>query len=334
MEKIARQTPHAEVGRRTALRSGLFFGLGCGLGLMDTPPAHAAKEFTGRTITFASWGGAYQDAQVKAYCDPFGASTGATVLQDEPMDFAKLRTMVKMGHPVWDVADVTMQFLVDAEKGGLFAPINPNVVHVDRTRPEYHNEYGVADCVWSSNIAYSASAFPNGNGPSSWPEVFDVKRFPGTRTLEDRVSPTLEIALLADGLTPDTLYPLDVDRAFRKLDTVRKHTTFWTTDAQAEELFTDGDVICGMIANGRAYNAVQKGAKITLVWNQHAETVEYPRGTQGQSKRRCCDAPDRCNDSREEPSHALQPYSLFPYESRRLQVDRQADASVVTHCRK
>jgi putative spermidine/putrescine transport system substrate-binding protein len=41
----------------------------------------------------------------------------------------------------------------------------------------------------------------------------------------------LEIALLADGVAPDKLYPLDLDRAFKKLDTIKKNTIWWATNA-------------------------------------------------------------------------------------------------------
>jgi putative spermidine/putrescine transport system substrate-binding protein len=41
-------------------------------------------------------------------------------------------------------------------------------------------------------------------------------------------------------------------------------------------------VTCGLILNGRVYDAVQKGAKITLVWNQNIQSVDYlviPKGS-------------------------------------------------------
>ncbi len=104
----------------------------------------------------------------------------------------------------------------------------------------------------------------------------------GTRTMRDRVAPMLEIALMADGVTPDKLYPLDVDRAFKKLDTIKKNTIWWTTNSQSQQLLTDGEVTCGLILNGRVYDAVQKGAKITLVWNQNIQSVDYlvvPKGS-------------------------------------------------------
>ena len=92
------------------------------------------------------------------------------------------------------MVDITIEFLYTAAKDGLFEKIDPAVAHVDRIKSEFRHEYGVGDIVRSYNIAYSPSAYPDGKGPQSWAEVFDVKRFAGTRTLRDRVAPMLEIA--------------------------------------------------------------------------------------------------------------------------------------------
>jgi putative spermidine/putrescine transport system substrate-binding protein len=260
--------------RRAVLRAAGLASAGCAIGVFGGP-ARAAQDFAGRSVTFASWGGSYQDAEAASYCAPFAAATGAKVLQAGPMEYAKLRTMVQSGHPVWDVTDVTVEFLYSAARDGLFERIDPNRVHLDRIDPKFRHEFGLGSNVWSFNIAYSRTAFPDGKGPTNWAEVFDVQRFPGTRAMRDRVTPMLEIGLLADGVPPDGLYPLDVDRAFKKLDTIKPHAIFWTTNAQAQQLFTDGEVTCGVIPNGRAYDIVQKGAKIALEWNQNIQLVEY-----------------------------------------------------------
>ena len=55
--------------------------LGLLAGAAAVGSGRAAGKFDGKTITFASWGGAFQDAQKVAYCEPFAAKTGARVLQ-------------------------------------------------------------------------------------------------------------------------------------------------------------------------------------------------------------------------------------------------------------
>src|SRR4051794_20273120 len=88
------------ISRRMLLRGA---GAATGLALVSgqrrfglaqsTPTA----SFEGRQMTFASWGGAYQDAQKKAYCDPFAAASRVTILQDGPVDDAKTRAMGESG---------------------------------------------------------------------------------------------------------------------------------------------------------------------------------------------------------------------------------------------
>jgi putative spermidine/putrescine transport system substrate-binding protein len=276
------QTNDPAFTRRALLHAAGLAGATGILASVGDRAARAAQEFAGKSVVFASWGGSFQDAQAACYCAPFAAASGANVVQAGPVEYAKLRTMVQSGHPVWDVADVTIEFLYTAAKDGLFEKIDLKLVNLDRIAPTYQHPYGVGDIVWSYNIAHSSTAFPDGNGPKNWADVFDLKRFPGTRTMRDRVAPMLEVALLADGVPPDKLYPLDVDRAFKKLDTIKKNTIFWTTNSQSQQLFTDGEVSCGLILNGRAYDAVQKGAKITLEWNQNIQSVDYlvvPKGS-------------------------------------------------------
>src|SRR6478672_11465756 len=120
-----------------------------------------ANDLKGTTVVFASWGGAYQEAEKVAYCEPFEKATGAKVVQDGPMNVAKFRAMAASGSSDWDVVDVTGGFL----------------------------------------------------------------------------EASIKVGLLADGVAPDKLYPLDVDRAFKKLDIVKKQTVFWSTNSQSQQLF-------------------------------------------------------------------------------------------------
>ena len=58
--------------------------------------------------------------------------------------------------------------------------------------------------------------------------------------------------LLADGVAPDDLYPLDVDRAFAKLKPLLPDLIFWEGGAQSQQLFRDGEVVMGNIWHTRA----------------------------------------------------------------------------------
>jgi hypothetical protein len=47
----------------------------------------------------------------------------------------------------------------------------------------------------------------------SWADVWNVEGFPGRRVSRKHPIDSMEQALLADGVAPDKLYPLDADRA-------------------------------------------------------------------------------------------------------------------------
>jgi putative spermidine/putrescine transport system substrate-binding protein len=246
----------------------------------------AQTNYSGRKVVFASWGGAYQDAQKVSFCESFAKRTGATVIQDGPMSYSKLRVMIESGRPTWDVVDITIDFLYSAAKDNLFEKIDTSIVDVSHLDKKFVNEFGVGNIVWSYNIGFNTAIFPTGKHPQSWADVFDVNRFPGRRSLRDRVNPMLEIALLADGVKADNLYPLDVDRAFKKMDTIKKHAVFWTTNAQSQQLLVDGEVGVGVIINGRVFDAVRKGGKLGIEWNENMQSVDYlavPRGVENRA---------------------------------------------------
>ena len=197
------------------------------------------------------------------------------MIQDGPVDYGKLRAMLESGKPTWDVVDVTIDFLYSGAADNLFEKIDTSIVDVKRVNPKYVHEDGVGDIVWSYNLGYSKSVLRDGNYPRSWDDLFDLQKFPGRRMLRDRVSPMLEIALLADGVPAEKIYPIDVDRAFKKLDTIKKQSIFWTTNSQSQQLLVDGEVGLGVIINGRLYDAVKKGANLGMEWNQHIQSVDY-----------------------------------------------------------
>lgn len=246
------------------------------------PAAQAAADLKGKTVVFASWGGAYQDAERVSYCQPFAAATGARVVQDGPMNPAKFRAMIESGAPDWDVCDVTIDFLYNGISDRLFEKIDTSIVDTSRIDPRFVNDYGIGCIVWSYNLGYSTKAFAPGAEPKTWADMFDLKRFPGKRTLNDEPVAAFEVALMADGVAPEHLYPLDVERALKKLDTIKADTIFWSTNSQSQQLFVDEEVTLGVILNGRVYDAAKKGAKIALSWEQNMQSVDYlvvPRGS-------------------------------------------------------
>ena len=95
-----------------------------------------------------------------------------------------------------------------------------------------------------------------------------MKKFPGPRSLRNHPVDNLEAALMADGVAKDKLYPIDVDRAFKKLDQIQPHiNVWWTTGQQPAQLLVDKEVVLATGWNGRFYDLIRKEAPLAIEWN-------------------------------------------------------------------
>ena len=72
----------------------------------EKPVAGEVKEgsLKGKTLTFVSYGGIYQDGQ-EAALKEFVDKSGVTLLNDGPTEIAKLQAQVESGNVTWDVVD-------------------------------------------------------------------------------------------------------------------------------------------------------------------------------------------------------------------------------------
>jgi putative spermidine/putrescine transport system substrate-binding protein len=240
-----------------------------------------ASSASAAEMVFTSWGGTTQEAQTKSWAEPFEAETGIKVLQDGPTDYGKLKAMVESGSVAWDVVDVEMDFAIKAAKEGLLEPIDFNVVPKADLDPRFTTDHAVGSFYYSFVLAWNNGAVSD--EPSGWADMFDLAKFPGKRTLYKWSAPgVIEIALLADGVPADKLYPLDLDRAFKKLDTIKSEIVWWSGGAQSQQLIASGEAAFGQLWNGRVFALQQEGADVGVSWNQNmtaADVLVVPKGT-------------------------------------------------------
>jgi putative spermidine/putrescine transport system substrate-binding protein len=141
---------------------------------------------------------------------------------------------------------------------------------LDDIDPATIGEAWIGNIDFSTVLGYNTEHFRAGH-PTSWAEFWDVKKFPGARTLEDLAAGVinLEFALLADGVSKEKIYPIDMDRAFHKLKEIKKHIVkWWDTGAISAQLFTDKEVVAGSIWNGRIQIPIEAGAPLAIEWNE------------------------------------------------------------------
>ena len=230
------------------------------------PPRPSPAPPTSRSV-YASWGGSWQVALKKAWFDPFTAETGIGVKVVGGNDYGRIEAMVRAHHAEWDVVEVLPDFQWIGPARGLVEPIawTPAERASIMKAPNLVTDDSVPQVLFSRVMTYSTAKFTT--APTSWADFFDLKRFPGTRTFSSKANGgALEAALLADGVAPDKLYPLDVPRALAKLSTIRDSIQFYSTNAQAEQYMTDGQAVLGLIPDGRALSARDTGAKIGIVF--------------------------------------------------------------------
>lgn len=230
-------------------------------------------------------GGPYTAAYRKAFYDPFEKATGIRVVNvaRESQPVSQFTAMVKAKNYLWDVTTLTLSTDIPIlEAQGLLEPIGLKASDFPKLMPEAVTPNWLGVDVYSTVMAYRTDKYGQ-KGPTSWADFWDVQKFPGSRSLRRNPLDTLEQALMADGVPLDKLYPLDVDRAFRSLDRIKKHiSVWWTSGAQAMQLIQSGEVDMISTWNGRAQAAIDGKAPVSIVWNQGLYSIEgwgIPKGS-------------------------------------------------------
>jgi putative spermidine/putrescine transport system substrate-binding protein len=241
------------------------------------PPTPAGA---GGSVVFVSWGGSYQEAETNAWLKSFAKDTGIEVLQDSPPDYSKIKAMVEAGQVTWDVVDVEGEFGL-AKDGPILEPIDYSVVPkagVEGGATTYRVEF----MTYSSVLGFNTAKLGN-KTPAGWSDFFDLTNFPGKRGVPtDAHDGLFEACLLADGVTPDQIYPIDVDRALAKLSAIKGQLVFTTSSAMKQDLLSTGETAMGFIGNGRAYAAKDSGQPVDVQWNGHIDFGDYlvvPKGS-------------------------------------------------------
>ena len=209
-----------------------------------------------RDFTVVSWGGNFQDAQRKIYFEPFAKQIGKPVL-DESWDggYGVLQAKVKAGAPNWDVVQVESEELALGCADGIYEKIDwQKLGGKEAFLPAAVNDCGVGHIVWSTGLSYDKDKLKE--GPQSWADFWDTKKFPGKRGLRKGPKYALEFALIADGVRADKVYDVlasdgGVDRAFKKLDELKSNIIWWEAGAQPLQLLSTGEVVMTSSYNGR-----------------------------------------------------------------------------------
>ncbi len=233
-------------------------------------------------IVITSGGGTWEAAQKKAFFDPFTRDTGIKVVF-VPEDHAKLLASVKLGQPEADITSVPGGALAGFVNKDAVEKIDYSFFAKDTlaAMPEQmKNENGVGALLYSIGIAYNTTKFPAGKQPKNWADFYNVKDFPGARSLpkcEKLVDGgLLEGALMGDGVPADKVYPIDMDRAFAKVAELKSNVgRWWVAGADAPQSLISGEVDMAAAYNGRIFGAKKEGAPLEMSWDQSLLQYDY-----------------------------------------------------------
>jgi putative spermidine/putrescine transport system substrate-binding protein len=226
--------------------------------------AHAQQ----RVVYVNSYGGVWESSWKKAFFDPFTAQTGIAIKTVPGVQFAKLKAQVQTKNYEWDVINLGDVEYGQAVLEGLAEKVDAAAAKTDQLPASIVRDYAITSYSLGTNLVYRKDKFPNG-GPQSWADFWDVKTFPGSRCMFDRSFTCLAFALLADGVPTNKLYPLDLDRAFKKLDELKPHIkTWWRDGSQSQQLIRDGEVDMIAMWSARAIDLIEDRVPIEIVWNQ------------------------------------------------------------------
>lgn len=234
-------------------------------------------------LVIVSWGGAYTKSQQGAYHDPWmKLHPDIKIINDDSASegAAKLRAMAEAGNTTWDLLDTEAPGAIALCDEGLVDEINHDqqlAMAPDGTLASVDFGDSIVSPCFIPQIAYSFAfgyrkdAFDS--PPTSMSDVFDLEKFPGTRTLEKRPDTNMEWALIADGVDPSDVYDVldteeGVKRAFAKLDTIKDSVVWWTKGAQPMQMMADGEAVFGTGYNGRLFSAiVENNQPIEMLWD-------------------------------------------------------------------
>jgi putative spermidine/putrescine transport system substrate-binding protein len=265
-------------------------------------PGLSGRAFAATTITVADPGGPFGPAFRKAFYDPFEKATGIKVVNvaREAEPTAQFKAIVETKSYTWDVCTLTVSARDILAKQNLLEPIGFTRDAAPGLMQEALSEHWMGTDVYSTVFAYRNERFKN-NAPKTWADFWNVEKFPGRRSLRKNPIDSLEQALMADGVSIDQLYPLDVDRAFKSLDKIKQHVdVWWTGGAQSTQLLQSGEVDLISGWNARLQSAIDGGAPASIVWDQGLYSIEgwaipkgCPRADAAKQFIKFCSAADR-----------------------------------------
>jgi len=249
------------MSRRGVLRAGL------GATLAGTITAPTVLRSQTRSLVIATTGGKTEEALKKAVFEPYTKKTGIEIVTTSTV-YAKVKSMVEANAIEWDVVSADAAIAASFGAQGLLEKLDFGVIDKSALIAGVPRDHYIPFDVAAAVIGWSTKSIKSDAAPKSWAEMWDQQKYKGRRGLWKQPFQTLEIALMADGVDKDKLYPLDIERALRSLDKLKPNLYWWSTGAQSTQILLDDEVPLAMGWNGRLYDPRAEGGSLDFTLNQ------------------------------------------------------------------
>jgi len=232
-------------------------------------------RWAGRTLVAGGWGGAVQDAVREAVWQPFATATGCE-LREVATDYGRLQRAVAAGEFYADLLLVDPIWAVDALDRGLITPIPAAAIDPTAAEPFPGGEGTIPAFAYALVSAYRRDAIAADGAPGDWAAWWDTNRYPGPRALSRDPFGSFEFALLADGVAPETLYPLDGERAIARLRQISGTIVdrWWDSGAQPVAWLGSERADLASAWHYRVVAGQWEGYAVDLVWSQGLLVVD------------------------------------------------------------
>jgi putative spermidine/putrescine transport system substrate-binding protein len=245
----------------------------------DVYPKSTFDGLEGSLTWYDSSGGITASAKDETVWKDFTSLTGIESRAEFTDGTAvKFRAAAESGNVPWNLIEFgTGGEYYQAKQAGLLADLDTDVVPVDLLDPASVDTTGIRVEENGAVLTWNTEAL-GAKTPTSTADLFDTEQFPGKRCLyKYPVSAgTLEVALLADGVPADQLYPLDVDRALAKLDTIKSDIFWWESGSTVIQMLNNGECSMGMVWTGRVYDAIEnQQLPLDFTWAGGLQTAAY-----------------------------------------------------------
>lgn len=246
------------------------------------PIDYSKMNLKGKKVVWSDIGGTAHQTYIKAYFEPFQALTGVEIVTGTVMDYARIKAQVASGQVTEDIITGS-PYVIAKNCGTLFEEVPDTKIYRGNIQEKYlTNKCAIPQSAPKFIVMYNKGMYGD-TKPTSCADYFDLTKFPGKRAMWSSVIGNgLEIALLADGVAKEQVYPLDVDRALAKLGTIKSDITFYPNQAVASQGMVNGTFGMVIMPNTVAYDTVGAGADYEPLWDcgvEQTSTLGIVKGT-------------------------------------------------------